>query len=385
MFHISTWIECGLVEVNFLIHSSYFCGHEYKIIFCNKLYISLPPPPKKKIAIFCIMYHKEAAVWTSIMVDLLIVHLHNPWHNSFLEKYHLHWLMAFTCLPFGFATSPQEFTKLLRPVKKARYQAAHLLGRLADLCRYSRTGPAACPDDHQFAPVSRLDHQLREVRSDTQPGLWGFMGMQFNTRQFTAVALPKMPLKVQSVHQHWMTNPVITARDLHRLLGILVFMATLVPQGRLRLRPVQWWAPPQLGAWGPETGLTGSQFLSGVCQRWPGGHLQQFCRIFLSSPGKRKSLTSRMGPARVGRPVRVTLDTGTVVSISKIMAHQCSGDAGRHQRHESFPSSSEIQAGSLDVRQRSHSCLPTSRTWGGHPTLWCSWCYACWSGAIARR
>ena len=74
--------------------------------------------------------------------------------------------------------------------------------------------------------------------------------------------------------------------------------------------------------------------------------------------------TSRMRPARVGRPVRVTLDTGTVVSISKIMAHQCSGDAGRHQRHESFPSSSEIPAGSLDVRQRSHSCLPTSRTRG---------------------
>ena len=29
-------------------HSSYFCGHEYKILFCNKLYIS----PYPKIAIF---------------------------------------------------------------------------------------------------------------------------------------------------------------------------------------------------------------------------------------------------------------------------------------------------------------------------------------------
>ena len=56
-------------------------------------------------------------------------------------------------------------------VKKVRCEAAHLLRRLADPYRYSRTGPTACPDDHQFAPVSRLDHQLREVRSDTQPGL----------------------------------------------------------------------------------------------------------------------------------------------------------------------------------------------------------------------
>ena len=48
MFHISTWIECRQVEDNFLIHSSYFCGHEYKIFFYSKLYIS----PHPKIAIF---------------------------------------------------------------------------------------------------------------------------------------------------------------------------------------------------------------------------------------------------------------------------------------------------------------------------------------------
>ena len=46
-----------------------------------------------------------------------------------------------------------------------------------------------------------------------------------------------MRLKVQSVHQHWMANPNITARDLHRLLGMLVFMALLVLRGRLSLRP----------------------------------------------------------------------------------------------------------------------------------------------------
>ena len=114
-------------------------------------------------------------------------------------------------------------------VKKARCQAARLLTRLADSCRYSKTGPAACPDDHQFAPVSRLDHHLREVQPNTQPGR----------------------LKVQYVHQHWMTNPVITTRDIHRLLGMVVFMATLVPRGRLRLRPFQWWAAT---AWRQRTG-----------------------------------------------------------------------------------------------------------------------------------
>ena len=74
-----------------------------------------------------------------------------------------------------------------------------------------RRGPTVCLDDRQFAPVSRLDHQLREVHL-TPSQDFQFIGMQFNTRQFTVAPLPKMRLKVQSVHQHWMTNPVITTR-----------------------------------------------------------------------------------------------------------------------------------------------------------------------------
>ena len=77
--------------------------------------------------------------------------------------------------------------------------------------------------------------------------------MQFKTQQFTVAPLPKMRLKVQSIHQHCMTDPNITATDLHRLLGMLVFMASLVWRGRLRLCPVQWWATTEwchrTGSW----------------------------------------------------------------------------------------------------------------------------------------
>ena len=63
----------------------------------------------------------------------------------------------------------------------------------------------------------------------------------------------------------------------------------------------------------------------------------------------------------LGSPVRLTLDTGTVVSISMIMAHQRSGDAGHHQRRERPPASSEVPGGSLDVRQRSDCGLHQER------------------------
>ena len=71
-----------------------------------------------------------------------------------------------------------------------------------------------------------------------------------------------------------------------------------------------------------------------------------------------------MHPVRAGKPVRLTLDTGTVVSISTIVALQCSGDAGCHQRRERLPDSSEVPGSSLDVRQRSDCGLHQER--GGH-------------------
>ena len=44
LFHISIWIECRSVEDSFLIHSSDFCGHEYK--FSSVKNFTFPPTPK---------------------------------------------------------------------------------------------------------------------------------------------------------------------------------------------------------------------------------------------------------------------------------------------------------------------------------------------------
>ena len=66
----------------------------------------------------------------------------------------------------------------------------------------------------------------------------------------------------------------------------------------------------------------------------------------------------------LGSPVRLPLDTGTVVSISTIVPHKRSGDAGRHLHCERLPTSSEVPGGSIDVRQRSDCGTHQER--GGH-------------------
>ena len=245
--------------------------------------------------------------WT-VSIDIRDAYLHVPMHQA-VRKYlrfvvHMK-VYQFTCLPFGLATSPwwvhQAAATRHHAVKAARCEATRLLGRLADQSRYSGTGQTARPDNHQCAPVSRLDHQLREVRPRSKSGLFQFIGMLLNTRQSTVAPLPKMRRKVQSFHQHWITDPNIAARDLHRLRHVDVHGFAGTTEKTLSSSGSSG-GPPQHGARGPGAGPTASKFLSGFCQRWPGGYLQQSCKVYRSPPRRRKWLSSRMRPIRAGEP-----------------------------------------------------------------------------------
>ena len=203
-------------------------------------------------------------------------------------------------------------------------------------------------------------------KSDLTPSQgFQFIGMQFNTRRFTVAPLLKMRVKVQSVHQHWMANPNITARDLHRLLGMLVFMASLVQRGQLRLRPVQWWATT---AWCQRTGNWSDrnqvpQWVLSEMAWWSSPAVLQG----LPLDARETEVTHffhRCVQFGLGSPVRLTLDTGTVVSISKIVPHKRSRDAGCHLCCERLPTSSEVPSGATDVRQRSDGGIHQER--GGH-------------------
>ena len=193
----------------------------------------------------------------AVSIDIRDAYLHVPMHQA-VRKY-LRFVVnkkvyQFTCLPFGLATSPREFTKLLRPVVSLlRQQGVKLHVYLDDwLIRADTPEEAQLHSQTTIKVLQFLGWIINFEKSDLTPSQdFQFIGMQFNTRRFTVAPLPKMRIKVQSVLQHWMANPNITARDLHRLLGMLVFMASLVRRGRLRLRPVQWWAAT---AWCQRTG-----------------------------------------------------------------------------------------------------------------------------------
>ena len=195
--------------------------------------------------------------WT-VSIDIQDAYLHVPMARS-VRKY-LRFMVngrvyQFTCLPFGLATSPREFTKLLRPVVQLlRLQGIKLHVYLDDwLIRASSTVQARTHADLVLQVLQHLGWVINFSKSDLVPSQqFDFIGMQFNTCAYTVAPLPRMRVKIQNTLDHWRSHPLISARDLHRLLGMLTFMATLVPRGLLRLRPIQWWASE---VWCQETGF----------------------------------------------------------------------------------------------------------------------------------
>ena len=248
-------------------------------------------------------------------------------------------------------------------VKAARCEAARLLRRLADPCRYSRTGTTACPDNHQGAPVSRLDHQLREVGSHSKSGIPVHRdAVQHSTIHSGAPTeyASQGPVHFSTLDDqpkhHGPRSAQITGRaGVHGFTSTMgktpsssspvVGPHSLVPEDRELDCPDH---SSSVGAVrGGLVGISSSPARSSSRRQGDGSDSLHGCIQF-----------------GLGSPVKLTLDSGTVVCTSKIVAHQCSGDAGHHQRRERLPASSEVPGGSLDVRQRSDCGLHQDR--GGH-------------------
>ena len=308
--------------------------------------------------------------WT-VSIDIRDAYLHVPMHQA-VRKY-LRFVVnkkvyQFTCLPFGLVTSPREFTKLLRPVVSLlRQQGVKLHVYLDDwLIR------ADSPEQAQLHALTTirvpqfLGWIINFEKSDLTPSQdFQFIGMQFNTRRFTVAPLPKMHLKVQSVHQHWIANPNITARDLHRLLGMLVFMASLVRRGRLHLNPVRWWAAT---AWCQRTGNWSDQI--------------QVPQWVLSEVAWWSSPAVLQGLPLVTKETEVTLFTDASSSGlgAQLGSRSTQGQWSASQRschinvlemkaviyviYERLPTSAEVPSGEIDVRQRSDGGVHQEQ--GGH-------------------
>ena len=306
----------------------------------------------------------------AVSIDIRDAYLHVPMHQA-VRKY-LCFVVnkkvyQFTCLPFGLATSPREFTKLLRPVVSLlRQQGVKLHVYLNDwLIRADTQEEAQLHSQTTMKVLQFLGWIINFEKSDLTPSQdFQFIGMQFNTRRFAVAPLPKMRVKVQSLLQHWMANLNITARDLHRLNSRHAGVHGLA--GSTSTAPSS--SSPMVGRYSmvPEDRELVRPDSSSTVGSVRGGMVVIPSSPAMSTPrrqGDGSDSLHRCVQFGLGSPVRLTLDTGTVVSISTIVPHKRSRDAGCHLCCERLPTSSEVPCGETDVRQRSDGGV--HQEWGG--------------------
>ena len=136
-----------------------------------------------------------------------------------------------------------------------RCHAPCLFAKLAHPCLMPRAGQVAFWFSLVRAAAPRLGYQLQQVWLGTQPAIQ-FIGLQFSMCAYIMAPLPRMQVKIQNTLDNWRSNPSITARNVHGILGLLTFMATLVPWGQMHLHRIKWWATE---AWCQEVGFWSNQ------------------------------------------------------------------------------------------------------------------------------
>ena len=262
----------------------------------------------------------------------------------------------------NFSTGVHQAAETRRlAVEAASFEATRLLRRLADQGRYTGRSSTACPDNHQGPPVSWMDQQLREVRPHSKSRLPVHRdAVQHSTFHSGAPAenaskgpVSSSTLDGQSEHNCQRSAQTSRHAGVHGLAGPartapsssspIVGGYSMVPEDRELVRP--------------DSSSTVGSVRGGMV-------------VIPSSParstprhqGDGSNSLHRCVQFGLGSPVRLTLDTGTVVSISKIVPHKRSRDAGCHLCCERLPTSSEVPSGVTDVRQRSDG--------GVGPMLW---------------
>ena len=189
-----------------------------------------------------------------VSLDLSDAYFHVPIHPScrkYLRFCHNQEVFQFRALPFGLATAPRVFTKLMVVVGAyLRLQGSVLLQYFDDWLLH-QLNRRNLRQDLEFAwtKLQSLGLLLNEKKSDLVPSQdFIFVGMNFltdvNRIRVPPTRVENLLLQIEGI----LPRKDISAREFLSLVGVLGAAATLVEQGRLHLRPIQFclailWSP----------------------------------------------------------------------------------------------------------------------------------------------
>ena len=166
-----------------------------------------------------------------------------PRSRKYLRFFLFHQTFQFTALPFGLATAPLEFTKVVKEVKLMAQARGIRIHQYLDDWLLRAPSPEICLQHTQtlLALCQQLGWVVNMTKSELVPKqVFNFVGYRFDL--ITGRVLPTQDRweTLQEKLRFMKDHHQCTVRQFMSLIGLLTATEKQVCAGRLHMRPIQW-------------------------------------------------------------------------------------------------------------------------------------------------
>ena len=188
--------------------------------------------------------HLRQGQWVT-SIDLSDAYFHIPmatWTQKYLRFQVLGQVYQFVALPFGLATAPRDFYKVVKELKRISFRLEIMLFQYLDDWLNQTESQESCLLKTQL--LLRLTQTLGWLvnleKSELVPTqTFQFLGYMFDLLRGVCYPPEKKFLSLQEQLSPLFTSQATSPRLLMVVLGHMACMEKLVPYGRLHMRPIQ--------------------------------------------------------------------------------------------------------------------------------------------------
>ena len=166
-----------------------------------------------------------------------------PRSRKFLRFFLFQQTFQFTALPFGLATAPLEFTKVVKEVKLMAQARGIRIHQYLDDWLLRAPSPETCLQHTQtlLALCQQLGWVVNMSKSELAPTqVFNFVGYRFNLVNGRVLPTQDWWQALQEKLRLMKDHPWCTVRQFMSLIGLLTATEKQVCSGRLHMRPIQW-------------------------------------------------------------------------------------------------------------------------------------------------
>ena len=186
----------------------------------------------------------QPGMWVT-SIDLKDAYFHIPIHKShwkYLRFQVLGKVYYFIALPFGLSTAPRLFTKIAKQVKKMALKRGIYIHQYIDDWLNRALSKLECSRNTKVLTelIEELGWIINYPKSDLQPTQdTNFLSYRFQLMKGIVLPTEKRIQDLQGSISPFLSSQQSTPRQLMSIIGLIESTVRQVPQGRLRLRPIQ--------------------------------------------------------------------------------------------------------------------------------------------------